>query len=143
MITQTQDIKNGFTKNKDLLMKHFQENHTKRKYIEYVDLLKLVINIAVNPYLKENGMDVLDLERITEINHGDCEGTQIYILPICTDYPSPYQYYWTHNYYGSCSGCDALLHAIESCSGKDKVIELLKISNDLINNFKKFEALGL
>jgi len=52
-----------------------------------------------------------DPERITCIDHGYCQGTQLYI--IATNEYEPATYWYVRVHYGSCSGCDTLA-AIDS-----------------------------
>ena len=65
----------------------------------YSDLFhRLIVAISTG----EN--DSPDPERITEIDHGDYQGTFLYVVGACGYQPSTY---WaTFVDYGSCSGCD-------------------------------------
>lgn len=47
-------------------------------------------------------------DRITIVDDGDWQGTQLFLIPEDVYPPSPGQYLLTHTYYGSCSGCDTL-----------------------------------
>ena len=47
-----------------------------------------------------------DPERITTINHGDYQGTLVFVIA-CKGY-QPGTYWYVNVYYGSCSGCDTL-----------------------------------
>ena len=48
------------------------------------------------------------------------QGTIIFIIPYNRYQPTEEEYVITHNYYGSCSGCDALM----GCQGwGEKVVE--------------------
>ena len=48
-----------------------------------------------------------DPDRITVIDHGDYQGTLLFVVGECGYQPSTY---WATSYgYGSCSGCDTLL----------------------------------
>ena len=48
------------------------------------------------------------LDKMTVIDDGDYQGTQIFIIPEDTYQPSVGDYVMTDTYYGSCSGCDTL-----------------------------------
>lgn len=49
-----------------------------------------------------------DLSKMTVIDDGDYQGTQIFIIPKDTYQPSVSDYIMTNTYYGSCSACDTL-----------------------------------
>lgn len=55
-----------------------------------------------------NGDNIFDLSRMTVIDDGDYQGTEIFIIPKRTYQPNISDYVITHTYYGSCSGCDTL-----------------------------------
>lgn len=53
-----------------------------------------------------------DVKNMTELDHGDYQGTLLYILPKDTYQPSAY---WAVKVdYGSCSGCDSLQYIQEN-----------------------------
>ena len=80
----------------------------KNHELEYIDLVNLLIKEVINP--NQNNWDfVLDERLLIEIDHGDYQGTQIYIVPRKGYQPNEEDYFFTHNDYGSCSGCDTLL----------------------------------
>ena len=58
--------------------------------------------------LKADNYTNFDLDRMTVIDDGDYQGTQIFIIPKNTYQPSVEDYVMTNTYYGSCSGCDTL-----------------------------------
>lgn len=45
---------------------------------------------------------------ITEVDYGDYQGTRVYIIGGNGYQPGISNHYYTHTYYGSCSGCDTL-----------------------------------
>jgi len=96
----------------------------------YKDLLVLLIEEVINPELDD--YKKLDTENITEIDDGDYQGTQIYLIPEKTYQPYINEYIITHNYYGSCSGCDALLAA-------ENVKHIKRICLNLLQNMKWLE----
>lgn len=49
-----------------------------------------------------------NVKRIYEIDDGYYQGTKIFIIPRVTYQPDVSDYLFTHQYYGSCSGCDTL-----------------------------------
>lgn len=68
----------------------------------YSELVKLVIK-AINP---GNDYGFPDANRITEIDHGDYQGTLVYVIGETGYQPSTYWY--VHVDYGSCPACDTL-----------------------------------
>jgi len=88
--------------------------------IGYPDLVKIVLE-----KLKEDFVFNPNLENITVINHDSYSGTMVFVMP---DEEHWSKFYYIMIDYGSCSGCDALEHAInglwfDEISDKEKVIE--------------------
>lgn len=75
----------------------------------YKNLVYLIVQTIFN-----NGPDrkgrTWDIEKITEIDDGDYQGTLLFLIPEDTYQPSADQYLMTFVEYGSCSGCDTLLN---------------------------------
>lgn len=91
---------------------------------EYVQLVTKIIELDGN----------WDKDRITEINHGDYQGTLIYAVAEQGYQPSNYIY--CSVYYGSCSGCDALQSAYAYGRGPNYE-EIYKIMHDIASSFRK------
>lgn len=92
-------------KNKGELKEYFKTT-PQREYGSYEDLVRLLFEIVINPYLGDyRQFKTSDIEVIDD---GDYQGTQIFILHRDTYQPSVNEYVYTHTYYGSCSGCDTL-----------------------------------
>ena len=75
-------------------------------YSSYEKLVKLIFSIVVT---EANSYHNFDYENIVTIDHGDYQGTELFIIPTDAYQPEPKDYYFTHTYYGSCSGCDTLM----------------------------------
>lgn len=68
---------------------------------DYKSLVKLVVEtVATDDYGQP------DPERITEIDHGDYQGTLVYV--IAAGGYQPDRFWYVRVGYGSCSGCDTL-----------------------------------
>jgi hypothetical protein len=94
--------------NKPILEDYFKKYHP----VGYGEIVEKIFELVITGY---------DRERITVIDDGDYQGTQIYLIPKDDYQPSPDSYLWTNNYYGSCSGCDTLLSIQEDDGdGSDK-----------------------
>lgn len=89
----------------------------------YDDLVKLVIETIADPV----GYDEPDPTRITCIDHGVYQGTQLYIIAAQNYQPS--RFWYTLVSYGSCSGCDTLKSILpwDNDEVDDKVIDDLYI----------------
>ena len=105
--------------------------------LEYSDIVKHIFAEVINPNIKyENHYyDGFEVDKMTVIDDGDYQGTNIFIIPKDVYQPSVEDYVYTHNYYGSCSGCDALQHA--QTLDRDKCIEsIMTIALHLVSNMK-------
>jgi hypothetical protein len=104
-------------------------------YCEYSYLVKLVVKYILNGDGKE-----WDAERITVVDNGDYQGTQLFLIPEDTYQPSEYEYLMTYVGYGSCSGCDTLL-SIQDWKEKTlterQVKDFMALCKDLVTNMIK------
>lgn len=98
----------AWEKNKDKLEEYFK-NTKQDEYSEYMDLVGLLFDIVINPELGGWDTNKFDTKNILKIDDGDYQGTEIYILHRDVYQPGIEDYVYTNTYYGSCSGCDALL----------------------------------
>lgn len=93
------ELINKYEDNKNLLRDKFSKKHPEN----YKDILKSLVEVITNddysPY-------ALDPDRITEIDHGDYQGTLLYTIAEKGYQPSTF--YATTVGYGSCSVCDTL-----------------------------------
>lgn len=129
----------AWDKNNKLLLKDFETKCPE----SYQDILEQLVNKVINPYLEEKDLRVLNYENMTTIDNGDYQGTTIYIIFYETYQPDVEDYVFTHNYYGSCSGCDTfegiylnyddLGNAIPT---KEAAKEYWMIALHLLQNFK-------
>lgn len=95
--------------NKTKLEEYFK-THKQQEYGSYEKLVKMLFKIVINPYFEEIlGLEIFDYEHTHVIDDGSYQGTQLFIIPLATYQPSLDDYVITHQYYGSCSGCDTLL----------------------------------
>ena len=99
------DIIERWEKGKENL-RNWLKSHEQKEYGSYEDLVIALIENALN-------YDVKSVDRIsTDIDisdHGDYQGTQIFLIHRECYQPSCGDYWIFDNYYGSCSGCDTLL----------------------------------
>jgi hypothetical protein len=69
---------------------------------DYDALVKRVVQVIAN----EDDYETPSVDRITVIDHGDYQGTRLYIIAASCYQPSRYWSIFVD--YGSCSGCDTL-----------------------------------
>ena len=105
--------------------------------IDYEDIVKALIDNVLNCGIEEEWYKIsTDIHVIDDLEY---HGTQIFVVHNDTYQPDVDDYFFTHNYYGSCSGCDTLLSIVTFCSEPatdEQVKELMKLAFDLLRNFK-------
>ena len=110
------------------------------EYDEYEKLVKLLFDYVIN-----NGDDnyyEYNTDKITVLDDGDYQGTQIFILHKRTYQPDIGDYVYTHNYYGSCSGCDTLLSISNYSDGipnEQQVKEYMQLCLNLLQQLRYFK----
>lgn len=105
----------------------------------YKDIIRGIIIHILNNHIdtEEPSNDIKDFStNITVIDDGDYQGTQIFIIHRNGYQPDVSDYFYTHNYYGSCSGCDTLLGIMTIEDKKIQVEELMILSLHLIQKFE-------
>jgi len=110
---------------------------SEKQWGSYEDLVKEIIVNILN--VGEEEYDCYDVERLTTIDDGDYQGTQLFIFPTKTYQPGVGDYIITHNYYGSCSGCDTLLSISEYSDDvptKEQVEDYMSLCLHLIEKMK-------
>ena len=122
--------------NKHKLEEYFKT--TKQdEYGSYETIVKKVFEICLP---KANDYNGWDLDKMTVIDDGDYQGTQIFIIPTDTYQPSVEDYVMTDTYYGSCSGCDTL-KAISSYDydlpTDEQVKEYMTLALHLVQKLKR------
>ena len=136
------DFAKAWEKNKDELRTFFKENKQEVYCESYKDLLTVVIDKVINPYLKDINKEGFNIEDIETIDFGDYQGTIIFTFHIDTYQPDINETYYTHVDYGSCAGCDTLqniYHYEEELLPNDTQIDdYLSLSLHLIQHIKVF-----
>lgn len=106
---------------------------------EYLDLVKLVAEYILCGAEDECGRR-WDYKHITVVDDGSYQGTKLFLIPRDTYQPAEYEYLMTFVDYGSCSGCDTLLHL--QAFGDDSLTEMqvkgfMALCKDLVTNMIK------
>lgn len=109
----------AWERNKENL-ESYLKTHRQEEYDSYEKLLKLLFDLVIN-YEAPSARECYCTDDITVINQGDCQGILIFVLHKNDDYPDMEDWVYTHVYYGSCSGCDTLMHINDDCSDCDKL----------------------
>lgn len=126
------DIVERFMQAKPHIEKRLKEDHP----ASYNELVRLVVK-AINP---EQEWDLPDHDRITEIDHGDYQGTLLYVIG-GTGY-QPYTYWYVKVAYGSCSACDTL-QGIKGCDDSqptdDQVSQYMTLALHIVQSMKVME----
>ena len=131
---KNKDILRSALGNNKLLNHVLNKNDDPLEYLEYKDLVKLTVMFILND---ENEWDV---NKITEIDDGDYQGTLLYLIPEDTYQPNSSEYLMTFVEYGSCSGCDTLqaIQCFLDIKDRDESInDLMNLCKDLICNMIK------
>lgn len=131
---------NQWDKNKDALREKLA---TLPDYFDYKDIVKLAFEEIYNHNLPEHLKTcVLDTGKITVIDDGDYQGTYLFFIPFDCYQPSENDYLLTYAGYGSCGGCDTLLHILDWTTGEERTEDLLKLCKDIITNTIKPYNIG-
>lgn len=122
-------------KNKNKLRDWIALNHPKSYEKLVGKLFELVLNDNSNDY------DDFSIADMVVIDHGDYQGMQIFILHRNTYQPGIGDYVFTHNYYGSCSGCDTLQSISEyseELPTKSQIEDYMTLALYLVQKLKWF-----
>ncbi len=92
--------------NKSKLESYFATNKQEEYSSSYEKILKKVFEIVINTE-SESYLNFA-IDKMTIVDDGHYQGTQIFLIPKETYQPSASDYLVTDTSYGSCSGCDTL-----------------------------------
>lgn len=121
---------------KGRLMRYFA-NTPAHEYYTYENLVKAVFTEVVTD--SPCGQYGVLTESITKIDDGDYQGTQLFLIPMDKYQPDETDYYVTHSYYGSCSGCDALMGITEdiyNLPNEEQVKSLMTLALHIVQRTK-------
>lgn len=89
-------------------LENYFRNTRQEEYQDYKDIVKALFENVINKD-ETDSWNKFNLKKMTLIDDGDYQGTQIFIIPLDVYQPNTSNYVVTNTYYGSCSGCDALM----------------------------------
>ena len=129
------------------LVKQWEENKYKLEeyfkttkqdeYDSYETIVKKVFELCIP---EANTYSGWNLDRMTVVDDGDHQGTQIFIIPKDTYQPKIEDYVMTDTYYGSCSGCDTIygISVYESDLPTDEQVkEYMTLALHLVQKIKR------
>jgi len=121
-----------FDANRDTLRAQFKAERP----ASYAAIVKAVVEVLKS----DDGYDAPDPARIVEIDHGDYQGTLLFIVGAGGYQPS--DYWFVKVGYGSCSGCDTL-QAIDGYSDEpptdDQANEYLTLALHIVQGLKSMQ----
>lgn len=82
---------------------------TDLRCVDYLDLVKMTFDVVVNQYSEQDADHIVNIDGIQEIDHGDYQGTKLFVIPLDTYQPWASDYLFTWVGYGSCTLCDTLM----------------------------------
>lgn len=121
-------------------LENYYRTHEQKEYDTYEKIIKLIFELIIN-----DDEEDFNIKRLTVIDNGDYQGTQLFIIPRNVYQPDVTDYVYTHNYYGSCSGCDTLLsisNYSEDLPTKNQIKDYMLLSLNLIENMKYLKEEG-
>lgn len=114
--------------NKDAIEKKLREEFN--DYYSYKSLVEIVLGIV--------GEDILDVEKIHEIDGGGYQGILFYIIP--EKAYSAEKFYYVCVEYGSCSVCDTLQGIEYEEDKKQQIEDLMTLALHIVQNIKVINA---
>ena len=132
-----QEIIKKWDKNKYKLEEYFSTTK-QEKYGSYEAIIQQIFELVINS--DEESYERFNINKMTVIDDGNYQGTQIFIIPKDTYQPNIDDYLITHTYYGSCSGCDVLESIRNYSSGlptEQQVKEYMILALHLVQKMKR------
>ena len=124
--------------NKDL--ESYLRNHNQSEYATYEQLVEILIKEIINKD-EEFECNTYNINEIVVLDHGDYQGTQIFILHKNVYQPEPCDYIYTNTYYGSCSRCDTLLQISNYDTKLPNEHQIKGYMNLMLNLLQKFRRI--
>jgi|SRR5690625_2162166 len=132
-----QEIVKQWDENKHVLENYFRTTKQKKYSESYEQIVEKLFELVLTK-ADEYG-NGFNTNRITVIDDGDYQGTQIFIIPRDTYQPEARDYVVTDTYYGSCSGCDLLqsIHNYDSgLPNEQQVKEYMTLALHLVQKMR-------
>lgn len=130
------EIIERWERGKESLRKWF-EMTPQSKYDSYSKVVSALIKNCLNYGDLDYGEEFSEDFDVSD--HGDYQGTQIFLLHKDVYQPDVNSYYIFNNYYGSCSGCDTLLSISQYEEGiptKEQVDEYMTLCLHMVQRMR-------
>lgn len=131
-----QGLVKQWEENKHILKEYFK-NTSQTEYDSYEVIVKKVFELCIPNAYNRVGWR---LDKMTIIDDGDYQGTQIFIIPADTYQPEVEDYVMTDTYYGSCSGCDTLQSICDYLYGlptEEQVAQYMTLALHLVQKIRR------
>lgn len=132
-----QEVIKQWDENKHKLEEYFRTTKQEEYSGSYKSILQKIIQLVVT---EKDEYNKYDATKITVVDDGHYQGTQIFLIPTDTYQPSVEDYLITHTYYGSCSGCDTLQSICSYEDGlptEEQVKEYMTLALHLVQKMKR------
>ena len=132
-----QEIIKKWEENKYKLEEYFSTTK-QEKFASYEAIVQQIFELVINS--DEDSYERFNVNKMTVIDDGNYQGTQIFIIPKDTYQPNIDDYLITHTYYGSCSGCDVIEGIRNYSSGlptEQQVKEYMILALHLVQKMKR------
>ena len=132
-----QEIVKKWEENKYKLEEYFSTTK-QEKFASYEAIVQKIFELVINS--DEDSYERFNINKMTVIDDGYYQGTQIFIIPKDTYQPNIDDYLITHTYYGSCSGCDVIEGIRNYSSGlptEQQVKEYMILALHLVQKMKR------
>ena len=132
-----QEIIKKWEENKYKLEEYFSTTK-QEEFASYETIIQKIFELVINS--DEDSYERFNINKMTVIDDGYYQGTQIFIIPKDTYQPNIDDYLITHTYYGSCSGCDVLEGIRNYSSGlptEQQVKEYIILALHLVQKMKR------
>ena len=132
-----QEIIKKWEENKYKLEEYFSTTK-QEEFASYETIIQKIFELVINS--DEDSYERFNINKMTVIDDGYYQGTQIFIIPKDTYQPNIDDYLITHTYYGSCSGCDVLEGIRNYSSGlptEQQVKEYMILALHLVQKMKR------
>lgn len=132
------EIINQWEENKHKLEEYFKTTN-QNEYDSYRVIVKKIFELCIPDSIGYGGWD---LDKMTVIDDGDYQGTQIFVIPSSNYQPSVEDYVFTDTYYGSCSGCDTLQSISDYDYGLPTDVQIKEYMTLALHLVQKIKRLG-
>lgn len=126
--------------------KHLEEvirNSSDHEHWSYADLVKLIVKEVFNHgEIHGDLVWATEDDDIVEIDHGNYQGTLLYLIHIDTYQPDHYEYLISSVWYGSCCVCDTLQRIqsdgdYDELPTEEQVNDYITLCRHIVTSFKK------